>query len=149
MKSCLKQIGQSKTIERFVAKKTGFYGSNEIEEALIDMICEHIRDIKTKYSDAKSNKSGDELVAAKNAFVTVDLPEWMSKLEFCVGKDGFSVGSKLSLADVSIYLLLNEFFDDKSAAVASIASCPGLTSISAGVAIAGKVWFDSRPVTAI
>jgi hypothetical protein len=49
-------IGQSKAIERFVARKLGLYGSNEIESALIDIICEHIRDIKQKYSDVKTGK---------------------------------------------------------------------------------------------
>lgn len=39
-------ISQSKTIERFVARKLGFMGADEIEEAQIDAITEHIRDVK-------------------------------------------------------------------------------------------------------
>ena len=43
------EISQSKTMERFLGRKFGFMGSNDIEEARIDAFCEHIRDIKQKY----------------------------------------------------------------------------------------------------
>jgi len=39
-------IGQSKSIERYLAKRANFFGNNATEEALIDMLAEHIRDIK-------------------------------------------------------------------------------------------------------
>lgn len=39
-------IGQSKAIERYLAKRANFYGNNPIEEALIDSLAEHVRDIK-------------------------------------------------------------------------------------------------------
>ena len=42
-------FGQSKTIERFVAKRVGMMGATPIEEAQIDCICEHLRDCKDKY----------------------------------------------------------------------------------------------------
>eukprot|EP01034_Spumella_vulgaris_P001323 gene1323-1740_t len=58
-------LGQSKTIERFVAKKLNLFGSNDNEGALIDMIAEHVRDIKQKYNDAKAGKKDAELEAAK------------------------------------------------------------------------------------
>ena len=48
------QIGQSKSIEKYVAKQCGLFGSNDIEGALTDMITEHIRDIKQSYNDAKA-----------------------------------------------------------------------------------------------
>merc|ERR1712228_836862 len=35
------QIGQSKAIERYVAKAIGMMGSTALEEAQIDAICEH------------------------------------------------------------------------------------------------------------
>ena len=36
-------IGQSRAIERFVAKDLGLMGKGKIEEAKIDAICEHSR----------------------------------------------------------------------------------------------------------
>jgi hypothetical protein len=116
-----KQIGQSKTIERFIAKQTGLLGSNDIEAALIDMVTEHIRDIKQAYNDAKAGKKGEELYAAKTEFITnpEKLPSWISKLESTLNGDGYAIGSKLSLADVSIYSFICEFFDDKEGALAA------------------------------
>lgn len=40
------KFGQSKAIERFAAKRFGLFGENDLEGARIDMICEHVRDIK-------------------------------------------------------------------------------------------------------
>jgi len=56
-------LAQSKAIERFLATRHGFMGANEYESAHIDMITEHVRDIKQKYADAKAGKTGDELAA--------------------------------------------------------------------------------------
>ena len=140
-------IGQSKTIERFVAKKTGFMGTSDIDEALIDMITEHVRDIKQKYNDSKAGKSGEDLAAAKAAFIATELPVWAQKLEKCVSKEGYSVGSKLSLADIAIQQLFQDYFDDKVGAAASIESLPGLSAIVANVAAAANNWFSTRPST--
>lgn len=74
-------IGQSKTIERFVARKFGLFGSTDIESAYIDMCMEHVRDIKLKYTDIRKGLSGEELEAAKLAFVTGELGTWLTKIE--------------------------------------------------------------------
>ena len=98
-------IGQSKSMERFLAKKLGFAGANEIEEAQIDQISEHVRDIRTKYADARVGKTGDELEAAKATFIAEALPVWMEKLEKTLPGTNFAVGDKMSLADVYIQQL--------------------------------------------
>ena len=47
------EIGQSKSIERYLSKRFGLLGSNEIEAAQIDAFAEHIRDLKDQYNKAK------------------------------------------------------------------------------------------------
>lgn len=37
------KVGQSKAIERFLAKQFGLFGANDVEGAQIDMIGEHVR----------------------------------------------------------------------------------------------------------
>ena len=37
------ELGQSKTIERYLARRLGLMGANEMEAAQIDMFTEHIR----------------------------------------------------------------------------------------------------------
>ncbi len=142
------EIGQSKAIERFLAKKLGFYGSNELEGALIDMIMEHVRDIKQKYNDAKKGKKDAELSAAKVAFITTDLPAWFAKLEKTLsGSDGFAIGNKLSLADISIHHIVSDYMDDLEAVAAAAQNCPRIVSAVKKVATAGQEWFASRPVS--
>jgi len=142
------QIGQSKTIERFVAKKFGLMGSNDVEEALIDMISEHVRDIKQKYYDARAGKKDAELAAAKEAFVNTEYPQWTAKLEKTLsGTNGFAVGGKVSLADVVIYNLVTDTFEDKAAAARAVDKCPRLQASSDKVAEAAKDWIANRPVT--
>jgi hypothetical protein len=42
------------------------------------------------------------------------LRQWLGKLEASiVGTGGFAVGTKLSLADITIYYFLTTFFDNK------------------------------------
>ena len=119
-------IGQSKTIERYLARRLGLMGADEIEEAHIDMITEHVRDIKDKYQKAKADKE------EKATFFAEVMPDFMQRLEKVVagrsvhGEGPSLVGSKLSLADVTLYVFLTDFFDDKKSASASIEGCPRL-----------------------
>lgn len=141
-------FGQSKAIERYIAKKYGFWGSTDIEGAQIDMLAEHCRDVKQKYADARAGKKDEELAAAKAAFVGSDLASWAAKIEKClIGTDGYSVGSKLSYADVALFLLVKDHFDDKEGAVAAFACAPKVLAAVAKVEEAAADWLASRPVT--
>eukprot|EP01041_Mallomonas_annulata_P006071 gene6071-12246_t len=140
-------IGQARTIERFVAKKMGFFGADDIEAAHVDMIAEHIRDIKQFYSQAKAGKKDDELAEAKAKFMSEKFPEWMAKLEKCLGSSGFAVGNKMSLADVVINELIQDFFDDKAGATAAISACPKIAASVRLVAEAAKDYFANRPLS--
>ena len=53
----------------------------------------------------------------------------MQKLEKCCSGSGFSIGSSLSLADVSIYSFVCDYFDDKDGALASASNCPKIMNI--------------------
>ena len=119
------EIGQSKTIERYLARRLGLLGSGEIEAAQIDAITEHVRDIKDKYQKAKADP------AEKAKYFDEVMPEFMSKLDKAIGVMGGKgsgplVGNSLSLADVTLLVFILDFFDDKEKAKASVASCPRL-----------------------
>jgi len=118
------ELGQSKTIERYLARRLGLLGKNEAEAAQIDAITEHCRDIKDKYQKAKTDK--DE----KAKFFAEVMPESMQLMDKAVGVVGGTgpalIGSSLSLADVTLFVFLTDFFDDKALASASISKCPRL-----------------------
>jgi hypothetical protein len=141
-------IGQSKAIERFVSKKLGLFGSNDNEAALIDMIGEHVRDIKQKYNDAKAGKKGEELDAARTKFIGEELAVWFGKLEKTLsGTNGFAVGDKISYADVVIHSLVKDYFDDLAGAAAAAATAPRVAASAESVSVAAAQWFATRIVT--
>ena len=120
---CLQlEIGQSKTIERYLARRLDLLGDSEADAAQIDAITEHMRDIKDMYKKAKTDK--DE----KAKYFAEVMPAFMQKMEKAIarvggGKDGALIGSTLSLADVTLFVFMTDFFDDKELAKASVAKC--------------------------
>ena len=143
------ELGQSKTIERYLAKKFDLLGSNDEEAALVDMITEHIRDIKLKYNDTKVGKKGDELTAAKNAFVNESLPTWFGKLEKALSGNGFAVGDRLSYADIAIFDIVHDYFDDKEGAFAATANTPKIRNSASIARSAVQDWLNVRPDTKV
>lgn len=123
-------LAQSKTAERYLSRRLGLMGATDIEAAHIDAITEHVRDIKEKYTKAKADKEKDAAIAK---FFSETMPDLMAKLEKSVGAGGPAlVGSKLSLADITLFVFITQFFDDKNSASASISKCPRLqTSVKA------------------
>jgi hypothetical protein len=134
------QLAQSKTIERYLAKKFGFMGKTLEEEATIDMICEHIRDIKQKYSDAKAKQKANE-------FLQDDLPGWLKKLDKLVTGDMFAVGGTVSLADITIQQFVCDYFDNQVAVAKALEHAPNLKGIGEFLGMIIKEWLDTRPVT--
>jgi glutathione S-transferase len=112
-------IGQGPVIKRLVAKRMGLYSDNDIEAAKIDMVNEHLIDMKKEYNDTK--KVGEEAVAE---WFKTKMPEWMSKLEKALDDNGFAVGNRLSWADIELFTIICSFFDNLEGAAASIEGCP-------------------------
>lgn len=142
------QIGQSKAIERFLAKQLGLAGSSDVEAAQVDAVGETVRDIKENYQKAK----GDD--ATKEKFFTEDLPAQLAQLEKSLptaykiednpwqqGMDCYSdflIGRNISYADVVVFNFLTSskgFFDDAAKAKAAYSDC---TRISASMDAVAK-----------
>ena len=154
------KIGQSKAIERFVAKKANFFGDNELEAAQIDCLSEHVRDIKDKWQKIKATggmaPSPEKDVAMKKFIEEGELKEWFVKLEKSLPTSAanvYSVGQRLSYADLCIWQLLKDFFDapnaEKVAKCLSESGCTKLVKIADNVAEnpALKQWLETRPKT--
>jgi len=107
-------IPQSKSIERFLAKKFGLSGKNDVEAAQIDAVVEQVTDIKQDYQASKNDD------AKKNTFFEQKLPEYFALFEHQLEQNGGSylVGSKVSLADLQIWAILSEvnggYWDNKA-----------------------------------
>jgi glutathione S-transferase len=145
------KVGQSKAIERFVAKKVGLMGSNEAEEFQIDSIACHVIDIKDAYKAAKTAGADDKEVAMKKWFEET-LPELLAKVEksLPVASGPWLVGNKISYADVSFYYFLRDpkgFFDDIDGAAKALATAPRLNAACEAVFKDEGIsaWLAKRP----
>ena len=98
-------------IKRVVAKRMGLYSSDDIEAAQIDMIDEHLRDVKKDYQDTKELGP----LEVEQWFLS-SLPKWMAGLEGCLSESGFAVGNKLSWADVEIFTFVTTFLGHREGA---------------------------------
>ena len=146
------KVGQSKAIERFVAKKVGMMGSSDIEELQIDSLTCHIVDIKDAYKAAKEAGKDDNEAAMKKWFGE-QLPEFLGKVEKSLpaAPGPWLVGGKMSYADVAYYYFLLDpkgFFDDHEAAAKAMEASPRIAaackSVAADAAIADWV-SNKRP----
>jgi len=138
-------ICQSKAIERYIARKFNLMGTTELESAKVDAVCECIRDFKTAYQPVRKEENKDE---AMKKWFSETLPEFLCKLEKILG-DTYCVGSSLSLADITLYSFLVDFFDDKESVVHSYEECPKIKNIINLVSTNEKIqkWMESRPET--
>lgn len=101
-------IGQSKSIERFIARRLGLFGSNDVEAARIDSFGEHVRDIRDKYAKARNTEGEEERKRALSGFFRDTLPEMLRLIERVCdgsGSSGAVIGKALSYADVCLYAL--------------------------------------------
>jgi glutathione S-transferase len=140
-------IPQSKTIERFLGKRFNMMGETDLDSAMIDSLCECVRDFKDLYQKVRSAEKKDE---AMTEWFTVTLVEKLKLLEVLLGEtSGFSVSDKLSLSDVVLFAFITQFFDNKEASLNATLVAPKLRAVIDKVGELPEVveWLDKRPVT--
>jgi glutathione S-transferase len=152
-------IGQSKAIERFLARRFGMMGIDDVEAALIDCIAEHCRDVKDaqmrkRFSMFVKDRTDEEKEQAQKEWFETEMPVLLAKIEASVKQGatskGFAVGSSISYADMSIYSLLKECFPAYQEATLQAANdCPLLLEICESFSDNPKVcqWMEQRPAT--
>jgi prostaglandin-H2 D-isomerase / glutathione transferase len=141
-------IPQSKAIERYIATLGNMMGDSPIEYARIDSICECIRDFKDAYQKVRRSEDRE---SAMTTWFTETLPERLTLLNNILGNENnsFSVGDRLSLADVVIFCFITQFFDDKERAMNATSGISVVESILDNVSKHEKVveWLSVRPET--
>ncbi|KAJ8026817.1 S-crystallin SL11 [Holothuria leucospilota] len=94
-------------INRYLARKFGLYGENDIEKARIDVVLEVLNEFNnhaTKVYYEKDEKRKQQLL---KELTEVQAPKYLGLLEKLLkanqGGDGFFVGSKISLAEIVVF----------------------------------------------
>jgi len=138
------QIAQSAAIMRFIAKREGLAGGNEIESALIDGAFEHILDIRKGFFTNKAD-------AAKLAdFWNKGFGDQVASLNKNVTGNPWFAGSKISYADIAIYYTLYVLgTENKEAVEKALAANPKVAAISDAVQKDAKIaaYLAARKVT--
>lgn len=151
-------IGQSKSIERFLARRFNLMGKTAAEEGLIDCITEHCRDVKDAeqrkgFGPFTRDKTDEEKAAARTEWFETDLPSFLERIEQVVqetGSPGFAVGSATSLADAAIFSLIGDCSPaNKEDTLKAAKKCSALMAISDAIKSQAAVakWLEERPVT--
>ena len=152
-------IGQSRAIERFLAKRFGIMGGNPIEEAQIDCIAEHCRDVKDSamrkgFSRFVKDKSDEEKAALRKEWFETDMPSLLDRINACVLEistcEGYAVGSTLSYADIALFALLCDVPEtDAEDTKKAYETCDVLKAIVEQVKSNEKIgkYLTNRPVT--
>lgn len=150
-------IGQSKAIERYLSRKYGLMGSTPEDEATIDCIAEHCRDVKDAarakgFSKFTKNKTDDEKAKDRKEWFEQDMPAMLAKIEEAVeetsASSGYSFGTQTSYADVVIWALLRDCFaadleDTKKASEKFIALNGICDQVASNPGVAK--WISERP----
>lgn len=142
-------ICQSKSIERYLGRSQGMMGSNELEGAMVDSICEVVRDVKDMYQGVRRLPEEDKKEGMVKWFAET-MPNKLSDLEHILGDvNGYSVGNSTSLSDILLFSLLTQFFDDKESAKQSLTLNSKLRSIVMRIESHPNIlsWLESRPET--
>ena len=152
-------IGQSKAMERYLARRLGLMGAGGTpeDEAIIDCIAEHCRDVKDAaarkgYSKFAKGKTDEEKAVARSEWFGADMPDMLGKIEESLkgtsGAPGYSFGDAPTYADVTIWALLRDCaaadLDDTTRAAEK---CIALNAIADQIASNPGVsrWLSERP----
>eukprot|EP00026_Physarum_polycephalum_P010827 Phypoly_transcript_11008.p1 GENE.Phypoly_transcript_11008~~Phypoly_transcript_11008.p1 ORF type:complete len:275 (+),score=39.82 Phypoly_transcript_11008:36-827(+) len=103
------QLVQSFAIIRHLARKYGYNGKNEIEEAKIDSIAEGCKDFTAAIRKVMSAPAEQKVEVWKNT-TTIDIPKWLGFFEKLLKKSeaGYFVGNKISYADFFVVSITEE-----------------------------------------
>ena len=142
------RLAQSKAIERFVARRVGCLGKDDVEAAQIDIVTEHVRDIKQAYQKVRGVEDADEKSKATDAWFSTDLADYSRKLEAVVAST-VARHERINLAHVTLYYFYHFFFDRSDEARKTIAHCPNITAYCARIAQNPRVqhWENVRNKT--
>jgi glutathione S-transferase len=133
---------QSAAITRYLAKKHGFAGTNDHEAALIDQAYEGAVEIVGRLVPIFRLETEEQKTAAKAKLVAEYLPTQLGSLSKLLeknGNNGFFVGSKLSYADLGLWIILSLVFNRVEGSREVAEKIPTLKAFLDGVAARDKV----------
>lgn len=107
-----KEIPQSGAIYRYVARKFGFYPTDEWEAAKVDVVTETVGDLGVQMSNIVGEKNADKKEELKKVLTETNSKRYLGNLEKLLSQNnegkGWFVGDKITFADVHVFCLLHD-----------------------------------------
>ncbi|KAF9149204.1 hypothetical protein BG015_009021 [Linnemannia schmuckeri] len=106
------EIPESEAIERYLARKFGFWGKDAWEETAIHVFYCSSKSILSLYVNKVLLAFPDTKARELAKFVEKDVPGWIVQHEKWLGRSqtpGFYVGSQISIADIHSVVCLDRF----------------------------------------
>ncbi|KAJ3189675.1 hypothetical protein HK101_008776 [Irineochytrium annulatum] len=135
------RLAQSKSIERYLARKYNLMGDNEHENAFLDSVLEALVDHETKWRDAKwawkenntMRCTEEERQVLAKEFVEQVVPS-LRFLERALeenGRNGHFVRDKLTYVDLHAFFIIEDMIvvSKDAAAEKALAGAPGLMKV--------------------
>ncbi|XP_002731491.1 S-crystallin SL11-like [Saccoglossus kowalevskii] len=141
-------LSQSNAIARYLASVHGYNGKNDLETAKIGMIVETFVDILNSFMKAWFNKDEKTKAELLEEFKTKTLTQKLAALEKLLvannGGNGYFVGDKVSLADITFVTFYEMFSKSVEGALDKY---PKLKSLQSRVLALPKIaeWVKKRP----
>lgn len=150
-------ICQSRAIENYLARLFDMHGQNNYEAACVDAVCESVRDVKTDYHAAAKaaiagRSTNNTQTQSKDDWINQTFANKIAELDVLVGNMAgtHAVGNNVSLADIVLYRLVYDFFDNTEAAFnACEQKAPRIFAIVQQMHVDERVqrWIARRPAT--
>ncbi|XP_076099531.1 putative glutathione S-transferase 7 [Mytilus galloprovincialis] len=144
-----KQIPQSMAIARYLARDLDFYGKNNMENTMCDVVLECINDVIKETLKLFLEQDETKKPDIEKNLMEVVYPRFLSHLEKMLKEDNeeWLVGDKLSVADLAFFDLMNRLSAKKGDSI--FYSSPTMKKHSEKItSIAGvQKWLEKRPVT--
>jgi len=137
------RLVQSIAIARYISRNHNLYGKTVQESALIDQFVDGLIDARTAINTASK---GDE--AAKATITKELIPKWFGFFENLVknSKSGWAVGDQVSLADIALFNVLDNYTVTYAGAFDSYTHLKALHKKVAELPNIAK-WLANRPKT--
>ncbi|XP_060070914.1 probable glutathione S-transferase 7 [Ylistrum balloti] len=108
-----KQLSQSLAIARYLAREFGMAGKDSLEQCLVDQVIDTGADGLTAFVKWYFEKEEEKKEEIKKNLVETSIPHFAkiltNFLENSGGKNGFFVGSTLTLADLACHEMFTDF----------------------------------------
>merc|ERR1712055_1237908 len=144
------KLCQSRTIERFVARRFGLGGKSDVEQACVDMIVDSVEDTLKPLMVIYGEKDETKKAELRKKYIEETLPTNLGYLEKIAEKNGtgFFVGNQITVADIAFLVgfdWLKMFKLDYDLAK----NKPKLNALKTKVASNPKIaaWVSKRPET--